>query len=204
MIASRSVSSSPRRRSSASADRQVHVIGDRASLHLDGQALRLQPLALAGRARPQRPVRLELRLLGPGAVFVAAPQVRHEPFEPSRARAAPGRTAAPRAACAAACRRAPSGRCRSRGCSACSASRTSFRSPRAQGAIAPSASDFDSSGTTRCGSKSTIAPSPWQSGTGAVRRVERERPRRHLGHAQPAIDAGEPAREQPIAARRTS
>ena len=48
--------------------------------------------------------------------------------------------------------------------SACSASRTSFRSPRAHGAIAPSASDFDSSGTTRCGSKSIIAPSPWHSG----------------------------------------
>ena len=48
--------------------------------------------------------------------------------------------------------------------SACSASRTSLRSPRAHGAMAPSASDFDSSGTTRCGSKSIIAPSPWQSG----------------------------------------
>ena len=35
---------------------------------------------------------------------------------------------------------------------------------------------------------------------GAVRRVERERPRRHLRHAQPAVDAGQPAREQPIAA----
>ena len=32
-----------------------------------------------------------------------------------------------------------------------------------------------------------------------MRRVERERARRHLGHAQPAVDAGEPAREQAIA-----
>ena len=44
--------------------------------------------------------------------------------------------------------------------SACSASRTSLRSPRAQGAMAPLASAFDSSGTTRCGSKSMVAPSP--------------------------------------------
>ena len=33
-----------------------------------------------------------------------------------------------------------------------------------------------------------------------MRRVERERPRRHLGHAQPAIHARQPAREQPIPA----
>ena len=45
-----------------------------------------------------------------------------------------------------------------------SASRTSFRSPFAHGAIAPSWSDSDSSGTTRAGSKSYTAPSPWQSG----------------------------------------
>ena len=73
-------------------------------------------------------------------------------------------TAAARAACAAA---RPTGAVRSMPksrLSACSASRTSLRSPRAQGAIAPSASDFDSSGTTRCGSKSTIAPRPWHSG----------------------------------------
>ena len=48
--------------------------------------------------------------------------------------------------------------------SVCSVSRTSFRSPRAHGAMAPSASDFESSGTTRTGSKSIVAPSPWQSG----------------------------------------
>ena len=43
-----------------------------------------------------------------------------------------------------------------------SASRTSFRSPFAHGAIAPSASDRDGSGTTRAGSTSQVAPSPWQ------------------------------------------
>src|SRR6187399_504719 len=45
-----------------------------------------------------------------------------------------------------------------------SASAISFLSPRAQGAMAPSASDFEGSGTTRAGSKSQIAPSPWQAG----------------------------------------
>ena len=37
-------------------------------------------------------------------------------------------------------------------------------------------------------------------GARAVRRVERERARRHLGHADAALDARQPAREQPVAA----
>ena len=45
-----------------------------------------------------------------------------------------------------------------------SASFTSLRSPLAQGAIAPSCSDSESSGTSRTGSKSYTAPRPWQSG----------------------------------------
>ena len=40
---------------------------------------------------------------------------------------------------------------------------TSLRSPFAHGAIAPSSSDSESSGTTRAGSKSYTAPSPWHS-----------------------------------------
>ena len=32
-----------------------------------------------------------------------------------------------------------------------------------------------------------------------MRRVERERPRGHLGHADPAVDAGQSAREQAVA-----
>ena len=35
---------------------------------------------------------------------------------------------------------------------------------------------------------------------GAVRRVERERARRHLRHAEAAVDARQPPREQPVAA----
>ena len=65
----------------ASRDRQVDVLGDRPALDAHGAALRLQPLARAGRARPQRAIRLEVLLLDPGAFFVAAAQVRDEPFE---------------------------------------------------------------------------------------------------------------------------
>ena len=61
-----------------------------------------------------------------------------------------------------------------------------------------------SSGTTRRGSKSIIEPRPWHIGAGAMRRVEREGARRHLGHAHAAIDARQAPREQPVAARRTS
>ena len=140
----------------AAAPRQIgrfDVLGDRPALHADRQALRLQPLALAGRARPQRAVRLEVFLLGPGAFFVAAAQVRDQPFEVRR------RTDRPRLALLrlrrrdvsassrrAACRRAPENsrsrmllrqpaerqrrdRCRTSGSSAASASRTSLRSP---------------------------------------------------------------------------
>ena len=44
------------------------------------------------------------------------------------------------------------------------AARTSFLSPRDHGTIAPSASDLPSSGMTLAGSKSQVAPRPWQLG----------------------------------------
>src|SRR6185295_10468968 len=43
-------------------------------------------------------------------------------------------------------------------------------------------------------------PEALAAGAGAVRRVEGERARRHLRHAQAAVDAGQPSRKQPIAA----
>jgi hypothetical protein len=49
------------------------------------------------------------------------------------------------------------------------------------------------------GSKSIIAPRPWHSAQAPVRRVEGKGPRRHLGHAQAAVDTGQAPREQPIA-----
>src|SRR6185503_482717 len=62
-------------------DRQVHVLGDGASLHADRAALRLQPRAVAGRARPERAIGLERFLVDPAALFVAPAQVGDETFE---------------------------------------------------------------------------------------------------------------------------
>ena len=131
---------------------------------------------LAGRARPQRPVRLELLLLGPAALLVAAAQVRQEPFEPgaersrgfavgsSRARSG-HRTAAARAASSAACANGTSRSMPKSRLSACSASRTSLRSPlrpRRDGAVGERLATRPARRAR--GSKSTIAPSPWHSG----------------------------------------
>ena len=160
MIASRSVSCSPSNTFERLGDRQVDVVGDRPALHLHRQALRLQPLAAARRARPQRAVRLELLLLRPAAFLVPAAQVRHQALELARCRnSSTSRDFARQLA-----ERAPSGRCRSRGAAPAAPRAPACGRPCAHGAIAPSASDFDSSGTTRCGSKSIIAPSPWHSG----------------------------------------
>ena len=77
---------------------------------------------------------------------------------------------------------------------------TSLLSPRAHGAIAPSASDFGSSGTTLRGVEVPGRAQALAGRAGAVRRVERKGPRRHLGHADAADDAGQLAREEPVAA----
>src|SRR4051812_24988718 len=63
-------------------DGEVHVLRNRPPFHPDRAALSLQPLSAAGRARTQRPVRLEVLLLEPGPFVVAPTEVRNEPFEP--------------------------------------------------------------------------------------------------------------------------
>ena len=145
------------------ADRQVDVLGDRSPLHPDRPALRLQPLAGAGRARPKRPVRLERFLLEPRALLVAPPQIRDDTLEAGAVRIVVPRPPACASVRPPAC---PRPRLRRPGpieeISRCffgslqngvsrsipkfrpiatSASRTSFLSPRAQGASAPSTSD---------------------------------------------------------------
>src|SRR5688500_21748 len=57
------------------ADREVHVLGNRASLHAYGETLRLEAMPVARRARTQRAVRLQVLLLQPGAFVVAAAEV---------------------------------------------------------------------------------------------------------------------------------
>ncbi len=90
-------------------------------------------------------------------------------------------------------------RCRTSRTAVASASRTSLRSPRAHGAMAPSASDLVGSGTTRAGIEVPGRAQPLARRARAVRRVEREGARRHLGHADAAVDARHLAREQPVA-----
>ena len=62
-------------------DRQLDVLGDRPALDAHREALGLQALAGARRAGAQRAVRLELLLLGPGALLVPPAQVRDQPLE---------------------------------------------------------------------------------------------------------------------------
>ena len=59
-------------------DGEVDVIGHRAALDLDRQALLLQPLPTTGPARPKRAIRLELLLLRPTAFVVPASQIRND------------------------------------------------------------------------------------------------------------------------------
>ena len=77
---------------------------------------------------------------------------------------------------------------------------TSLRSPRAHGAIAPPSSDFAVVGHDQARIEVVGRAEPLAVRARAVRRVERERARRHLRHRDAADHAGQPAREQLIAA----
>src|SRR3954462_3829869 len=63
-------------------DGQVHVLRNRPSFHAHRTALSLQPFSTAGWTRTQRPVRLEVLLLEPGAFLVSPAEVRNQSFEP--------------------------------------------------------------------------------------------------------------------------
>ena len=206
-------------------DRQVDVVRDRAALDAHGAG---SP-ASAGRRGSRGTGAASDTARAPPArsrcLLVAAPQVRQDALEAARRTASPARRAAAalrgRLRAALACPHAGAagpksrmsrcflrqlaerhgrGRCRSRRRALRARRAPASGRRRAQGAIAPSASDFDSSGTIRCGSKSTRRAEPLAARAGAVRRVERERARRHLRHAEAAVDAGQPPREQPVAA----
>ena len=202
----------PRRPSQRLGDRQVDVLGDRPALDPHRQALRL---AAARRGRPGTaaardtargpPARPTCPLRSGGAGSGITPsKPRAERILGARA---PSAFLLARRRLA---RRAGAGRARRRtGCRACffgslpngsveidaedpaeRAERLAHQlacRPCAHGAIAPSASDSDSSGTTRAGSKSYTRAQPLALRAGAVRRVERERARRHLRHADAAV-----------------
>ena len=63
------------------ADREVHELGDRASLDAHGQALRFEAITRARMTRTKRPKRLEVLLLEPRALLVAPTEVRDQPLE---------------------------------------------------------------------------------------------------------------------------
>ena len=152
-------------------NRQVDVLGEPPALDAHRAALRPQPLAVARRTRLQRAVRLERFLIGPRALrrsgaagsgitpSKSAPngslrrlRLRVCPFAWPRCRAR--RAARCRAASSAASRTAPADRCRTSAAAPRASRRCSRLSPFAHGATAPSASDCESSGTMRAGSKS--------------------------------------------------
>src|SRR3954470_14836364 len=63
------------------ADRQVDVPGDTASLDVNRKALGLEPLTFACRALTECAIWFEVLLHGPGAFFIATPQIRDDTFE---------------------------------------------------------------------------------------------------------------------------
>ena len=190
----------------------------------------------------QRPIRLEILLDGPRALFVAPSQIGNDAFEVSAERMASStrlagrrrrgssnsssssssssspRRGPPSPRALPAWRLPPGRRARGRGASSAASPNgasgidavgarqrhdrlfTSLRSPRAHGR--------DRAAEQRL--RLVRHDQPWHrsrrwrrapdSRARAVRRVERERPRRHLRHRDAAVDAGQPPREQLVAA----
>ena len=200
--------------------RHVHVVRDRASLHLHGAALGTQPPAAARGARPQRAVGLQGLLLRPGPLVVAAPQVGDDALEvlaerigapdPGAPAAGPGRGAAPVPAAVGSEEqqfpvppRQPAER---RVEIDAEAARQARQRPLDELPVAagpgldgPAGQGQGIVGDDPRGIEVLHGAEPVAGGTGAVRRVEREGPRRHLRDADAALDAGHAPREQPVA-----
>ncbi len=65
---------------------QIDVLGNRPPLDAHGAALRLQPFPAAGRAGTQRAIRFEVFLLDPRSLFVPSPEIGNKPLEPGAKR----------------------------------------------------------------------------------------------------------------------
>ena len=173
-------------------DRQVHVLRHRSPLHLDRQALRLEPVAPAGRARPQRSERVEVGLIGPGAFLVTAAQVGQDPFELPRAEqqhlALTARKFSER-------RGEIDGEVAAERLQRLANQLAIAARPRRDGAVGQRLGlvGHDPARIEVHGGPEALAIR-----AGAVRRVERKGSRRHLRHAQPAVDTREAPREQPV------
>ena len=197
--------------------RQPGVLGDGAALHPHRPALGPQALAGAGGTALQGTERLELLLLGPGPRLVAAPQVGQDPLEVAPEGIAPS-AAAPassivglRGGGAGAVQQGvavPAGQPVERRIQIDAEVPAQPREglpdqlrvaldPRRDRALPQRlrAVRHDAGGVEVVDGAEALALR-----AGALRRVEREHPRRDLGHAHAALHAREPPGEQPVAA----
>ena len=178
-------------------DRQLDVVGNRAAFHANRQALRLQTAPVTRRTRTKRPVAFQFGLLHPGALVVAAAHVGHDALEFLRA-PLPGAEQQDFALLA----RQLAERHREIDAEITAERLKGFphqlSSPLFHGAMAPSASDFDSSGTSRAGSKSIIAPRPWQSVHAPCGELNENARGVISGMLNAAVHARQPPRKQPV------
>ena len=201
-------------------EREIHVLGDRAPLQPHAAALGLQAGAAARGAGAQRAEALERLLVEPGALVEAPPQVGQDPLEvaPERVGRLPGAPGA-RACGIGGAPVAPGlgpleqqvagplGQLAEGGVEV-DAVVTAERDerlahqprvagrPRRNRPLRQRARPVgDDAGRVEVVQR----PEPLALGARPVRRVEREGARRHLGHADAALDAGQPPREEPVA-----
>ena len=199
--------------------RHVDVVRQRAALHPHRAALRPQPPAGAGGARLQRAVALQRFLLRPGPLVVAAPEVGDDALEIPAERIRPAGPRAP-APPGGGRGRPPAAAVRTEEQQLAVTPRQlaerhvevdaeAVRQPRQRPpdelavAAGPGPDGAAGQGEGLVGHdprriEVLQRAEPVTGGTRAVRRVERERARRHLRHADPALDAGHAARKQPI------
>ncbi len=219
---SRSVRSRPSNSLDRLGDRQVHVLGNRPSLDAHRAALRLEAMPLAGRAGAQRPIGLEVLLVHPGSGLVATAEVGNQPFEvdPERILHLARLLGLDRRVIALRAPGAGAGRTEEQ-----QIAQLAWEPAERQREIDP---EGLAQGAERLAHQLPVPLGPWRDRAAleregfvgdqprrievvhraeplalrarAVRRVERERAWRHLGHAHAAIGARQPPREQPVAA----
>ena len=179
-------------------DRELHVVRDVVPLYPHPEALRPQPPAAAGDAGPHRAVRFELHLFRPGAVLVAAAQVRQQPFELHRRalRRARHHEVAQLLRQLAERQRQVDPEVLVQRLQGLAHQLPVALGPRQDRAVGQR-HRFVRHEAVRV--EVDVGAEPLAVRARAVRRVEREGARRHLGHADTAIDAGQPAGEQPVA-----
>src|SRR6185436_8962308 len=164
---------------------------------LHRQALRLEPVTVARGARTERPVRLELLLVGPASLFEAAPQVRQQAFE--RILRPGGRPEQEQLARLARKLGERNGqvdavRARQRLQRLLDELLVALRPGRNRAVGERLRFVRDHARRIEVDRRAEALARRAR----AMRRVERERARRHLRHAEPAVHARQPAREEAV------